>query len=104
MNRYFGNFFSPILLFNLDVHFFYNINIIYFISHEGYIPTSEAPNLIDPPPVYHVYRCLFVFFVCLFAFFLRKKIQTDQHKGRFHSYLNECLHFSILLLRLLLLL
>ena len=68
MNRYFGNFFfSPILLFNLDVQFFYNINIIYFISHEGYIPTSEAPNLIDPPPVYHVYRCLFFLFVCLFV-------------------------------------
>ena len=74
--------------------FFYNINIIYFISHEGYIPTSEAPNLIDPPPLGF----------CLFAFFLMKKIQTDQHKGRFYSYLNECLHFSILLLRLLLLL
>ena len=77
MSRHFGNFFfSPILLFNCDEQFFfYKIEIIYFISHEGYIPAPEAPNLIDPPPL-GMYTV--VFFVCLFACFFPEEKNTNK--------------------------
>ena len=55
--------------------FFYKIKIIYFISHEGYIPASEAPNLIDPPPL-GMYTV--VFFVCLFACFFPEEKNTNK--------------------------
>ena len=55
--------------------FFYKIKIIYFISHEGYIPATEAPNLIDPPPL-GMYTV--VFFVCLFACFFPEEKNTNK--------------------------
>ena len=63
--------------------FFYNIKIIYFISHEGYIPASEAPNLIDPPPL-GMYTV--VFFVCLFACFFPEEKNTNKPTEKKKTY------------------
>ena len=66
--------------------FFYNIKIIYFISHEGYIPASEAPNLIDPPPL-GMYTV--VFFVCLFACFFPEEKNTNKPTETKVSFISE---------------
>ena len=66
--------------------FFYNINIIYFISHEGYIPSSEAPNLIDPPPLG---MCTVVcLFVCLLFSWGKKYKQTNIKEGFIHIWMS----------------
>ena len=54
--------------------------IIYFIAHQGDIPTSEAPKPSDSTfsSIYTVFFCLFV------CFFFSEENNTNIHINEFH--------------------